>query len=159
MCLDRVYKVYKGTGRTVRTRYKLFLNYKGMRLPLWALYNFAKLDSIPKGLWLNERLYRPYSLSSSMGEVLKNKRGEIYPAGWHVYEFELFGLHALERRAYTLDAILARTDENVGECSIELYIVQCKGLLAKGIEREWYQDHPFDAPVEVYKYIKIEKEV
>ena len=160
MCLDRVDRVYKGTGRKEVIRYKHFLNYKGMRLPLWALYNFAKIDSIPKGVWLNERLYRPYSLGNSVDTVLKNKNGGRYPTGWHVYVSELFGLYALRRRVSILNKILAREAKNIEGCSIGIYEVRCKGILATGIEKEWHQDRVlFDAPVEVYRYIKISNRI
>jgi len=166
MCLDRVYKTYKGTSRRVITRYKLFMVNKGKIYPFMP----PQEDPLPEGVWLDEKLYRPSAWRFEKDVVLlKNAWEETYPTGWHVYVDEVDGWHkthlmrsfAYEVREnkdswypiYRIVEISYRGNDLLQQKFV-LYEVQCKGLLAKGIENEGHSVSS-RVPVEVYKYIKI----
>ena len=131
MCLDRVYEVYGGASPRVRTRYKVF-RIRSNPIHLWPVYSgWFKL--LPQGVWLNEIDYRP----RNVGYISSSEDGR-YPVGWHVF---------LSKE----DAKEFFSWASFGECpSFVLRRVQCKGLLAIGGEG--------GNVVEVYKYIKIERE-
>ena len=131
MCLERVDRVYKGTSRIIRIRYKVF-QLRENTGELYPAYGFP-VYSLPKDTWLDEELYRvPGSKNTIDGAD-----GE-YPMGWHVFtkvdDAKLF-------------ALLRYEDEDE-----VIYRVQCKCRLAGGVDA-------LDRKVEVYRYIKIEKEV
>ena len=138
MCLTRVDKVYKGTSRTVRFGYKVFRLYVAESILFSAYSGPAK--PLPEEKWLNEKLYR----KDENKEFISSREGR-YPLGWHVY---------LDKKdADELASWFVSIDFTSGKGAVWYVVrqVQCKGLLATGAED--------DAPVEVYKYIKIEKEV
>jgi len=166
MCLDRVYKTYKGTSRKVITRYKLFTINKGKIYPFMP----PQEDPLPEGVWLDERLYRPSAWRFEKDVVLlKNAWEELYPTGWHVYENEGDGwhkIHLMRNVAYEVGedkgnwyptyrvAEISYGGKDLLQQKFALYEVECRGLLAKGIENEGHSDSS-RVPVEVYKYIKI----
>jgi len=166
MCLDRVYKTYKGTSRRIVTRYKLFTIDKGKIYPS----TISIEEPLPEGVWLNEKDYRPSSWrseSSSDVILLKRTSYDSYPIGWHVYVDEIDGWDVLHRVS---SATYKMTKEGNSWYSVyyvekssyderravqekyALYEIQCKGLLARG-----GVGYPIEAEVsvEVYKYIKI----
>ena len=137
MCLTRVDRVYKGTSRTVRFGYKVFRLYIGESI-LFSAYS-GPLKSLPEGKWLNEELYR-----KDENKKFISSREKDYPVGWHIYPDK--------KDADELASWFVSIDFMLGKGPIQYVVrrVQCKGLLATGCEDE--------IPVEVYKYIKIEKE-
>lgn len=129
MCLLRVNKIYSGTSKVVRIGYKVFENYNGQ---LTSFIAPAK-KILPTEVWLDEKDYR---LKGHTGILYTGK--DYYPAGWHVY---------VELDDAKLFALLRYRDEYEA-----IYQVQCQGLLVKGLDA-------LDRKVEVYRYIKVEKEV
>jgi len=156
MCLTRVGKVYKGTSRKVRTRYKVFKKsmYKGteLLLPVYAMVGVSFVNTpLHAGVWLDERVYR----IKSEEELIVHDNIQ-YPAGWHVY--------VSKDEVMALGDILLADDYwkrywayywskgglNIVFKDYTVRRIQCRGLLVVGMEGE--------NMVEVYRYIKIEKE-
>ena len=132
MCMDRVDGIYKGTSRKIETRYKVFFRYQETE-PLQPLY--VSLDkNLPEGVWLNEKDYRDNAFQGK--EKIESSDGEEYPIGWHVF--------------LTKEDVQSLIPNYVFSSRRVVRKVLCRGLLASGEEG--------NAVVEVYKYIKIEKE-
>ena len=134
MCLLRVNKIYSGTSKAVKTRYKVFaFTPEGLLSFIVPSY-----DILPHSKWLDEKKYRLESYKDA-GIVFVESIDHTseYPIGWHVFtkidDAKLF-------------ALLRYEDEDE-----VIYKVQCKGILAKGVDT-------LGKKVEVYRYIKIEKE-
>jgi len=136
MCLMRVDKIYNGTSKEIKTGYKVFDGNDEEDLFLCPAF-MPVIKELPVGEWLDERRYR-WGIS---GEGLIIIKGAKYPMGWHVF--------TRKEDAEDMKKWLDATDSSISYFIIRK--VQCKGLLATGCED--------DAPVEVYRYIKIEKEV
>ena len=134
MCLTRVDKIYNGTSKEIKIGYKVF---DGNDEDLFLSPAFmAVIKKLPVGEWLDERRYR-WEIS---GGGLITTKGAKYPMGWHVF--------MRKEDAEDMKKWLDATDSSISYFIIRK--VQCKGLLATGRED--------DAPVEVYRYIKIERE-
>jgi len=131
MYLTKVSRIYKGTSRKVRMRYIIFLRHESGYL-WWPSYGESN-EGLLEEKWLNEKFYRPKELSTLIS--MENTR---YPSGWHVFLLE--------------DAKRFFSWVPLGGEHIYFVVrkVKCRGLLATGVEDK--------VPVEVYKYIKIEKE-
>jgi len=132
MCLGRVDRIYKGTSRKIEARYKAFFQFREGN-PLHPLYISITKD-LPEGVWLDERDYREDDFQDK--EIIESSDGKRYSIGWHVLltEEDVRSLMYY----YPLSSRVVRK-------------VLCKWLLAKGTE--------YNRMAEVYRYIKIEKEV
>ena len=135
MCLLRVGKVYKGTSKTVRIRYKVF-EYTTEGLLSFIVPSY---DVLHQDKWLDEKKYRLESYKDEDVVSIESIDTTLeYPMGWHVFtkvdDAKLF-------------ALLRYEDEYE-----VIHQVQCRGLLAEGTDA-------LDRKVEVYRYIKISKEV
>jgi len=132
MCLGRVDRIYKGTSRKIETRYKAFYQFQETG-PLQPLC--ISLDkNLPEGVWLNEKDYRDDGFQDREG--IESSDGEEYPIGWHVLLMEEDARSSIPYY-HSYPRVVRK--------------VLCKGLLARGENS--------GNIVEVYKYIKIEKEV
>ena len=135
MCLLKVNKIYNGTSKRVKTGYKVF-EYTTEGLLSFIVPSYGIL---PKGKWLDEKEYRLESCRDE--DVISIKAVDYaleYPMGWHVFT---------EIDDAKLFALLRYEDEDE-----VIYKVQCKGILAKGVDT-------LGKKVEVYKYIKISYEM
>ena len=135
MCLTRVNGVYDGISTMVWQGFKVFASFSGLdgEINLFSAFSpFGRRLAMDE--WLDERDYRPYKDKDYIDAVVR------YPVGWHI----LLVKADAEELAKWL---------NHDSCNVRYTVweVKCKGRLAAG-----YED---DAPVEVYKYIKIENEV
>ena len=155
MCLDRVDKVYKGASRKVYKGYKIFrqlANSKGTvylvplhmantyegSLPNENTWNrWLNSASLPINQWMNEKSWRPsYITMDEICSILYSfiPKGQTYPIGWHVY------MQPVELESYQSG------DRSTYRGTVERQ-VQCKGLLAKGVEGAY--------DVWVFRWIKI----
>ena len=135
MCLERVDRVYKGTSRKVRKGYKIFRCCNGQLTNLLLSVG----DPLPKGLWLDEKYYR---VLIDLDEI-EATDGTSYPMGWHEY------INVDDAIDLAFSIWFGKDwDDNRSLVVSEVY---CRGLLAKGVEN--------NRDVEVYRYIKISKEV
>jgi len=135
MCLLKVDKSYGGTSKVIRTRYKVF-EYTTEGLLSFIVPSY---DILPHSKWLDEKKYRLESYKDAGIVFVESIDHTLeYPIGWHVFT---------EIDNAKLFALLHYGDKNG-----IIYKVQCKGILAKGTD-------VLNRRVEVYRYIKIEKEV
>ena len=139
MCLRNVCEIFQGTSEVVLIRFKVFLaSSKGELYPI-HMYNPSK-GPLPFGEWLDEKDYRPIPQ-----DRIKSQTGTIYPTGWHVYLDKA-------RASDVASVITARVPVIPGFNKGVVLKVYCKGFLASGEDVSRNMN-------EVYRYIKIEKEV
>jgi len=140
MCLRNVCEIFQGTSEVVLIRFKVFLaSSKGELYPI-HMYNSSK-GPLPLGEWLDEKDYRPIGSQ----DKIKSQTGTIYPTGWHVYLDKV-------RASDMASVITARGPVIPGFNKGVVLKVYCKGLLTSGEDVSRNMN-------EVYRYIKIEKEV
>jgi len=137
MCLRVVYGIYKGLTPEMETRFKVFMQAEGGLYPLF-MYNLRK-DPLPLGQWLDEKDYRP-----GVQSKIRSDSGIVYPMGWHVY--------VDENRARVVASLVNEHTSFLGFDRAVVLKVYSKTLLADGEDAYGFMN-------EVYKYIKIEKEV